>query len=109
MNPTCPRCGSDRWLNELVLVSETRPCVAVKDATLWQPPKGFSRTRAEGCGYCGYLEFFMTEPAEVDAAWDECHRSNLPLPAGAGELGSRNLPRPHPLGSGPTQSPHEME
>ncbi len=76
-NKTCPKCGSNEMLTDLVLqtgggspphveIIEPRP---EKPPFLWIPESIISYFQAEICGACGYTEFYAINYKELNEGW----------------------------------------
>ncbi len=101
MEETCPKCGSERWMTGLHVLSDGGLTLAVKRPTWTGEARGSSRTLAEACGECGYIEWFVTSPHRMWREWElqqrmaaARNRSNLPLPAAGATEETDDLPIP---------------
>ncbi|MBC7807945.1 MAG: hypothetical protein H7145_17590 [Akkermansiaceae bacterium] len=66
---TCPECGSAKWMAKIKTLTPSNTRLYVTDETFFDGPKGISGVRAEGCGDCGYVQYYLEDPQVVYDEW----------------------------------------
>ena len=70
MAQSCPKCGSERWMTDLLPI-DFEHGLCVKQAGILSFAQGTSKLGAEACADCGFTEFYAKDPRELWTHWQE--------------------------------------